>query len=275
MAAKQREVVSWDDRIAKAAIDYWSAKDAKTRAAALAATRGCRRCASSKSTVRRWRWWSTIRETRTGERASLAGYQPGLGRAVVGAGGDVRAGRAAPRGLRHPQRHNLRAQRTYAFAERWTPWLEARGVKVVTVRAEEERIARMDAMALYYEHDYARGMGQRMCTEVWKLRPLFREVTAELERRGVKRAPGAVEVWLGITVDELARANLAGAVHPQRLSILSMAEGIGRQIAGCAYLPQTYSRAAVVAWLQEHGLEVPSRVGASCARFAAGRTGSA
>lgn len=40
MAAKQREVVSWDDRIAKAAIDYWSAKDAKTRAAALARYQG-------------------------------------------------------------------------------------------------------------------------------------------------------------------------------------------------------------------------------------------
>ena len=25
---------------------------------------------------------------------------------------------------------------TYAFAEKWTPWLEARGVRVVTVRAK-------------------------------------------------------------------------------------------------------------------------------------------
>lgn len=28
---------------------------------------------------------------------------------------------------------------TYAFAKRWTPWLEARGVKVVTVKAEKTR----------------------------------------------------------------------------------------------------------------------------------------
>ena len=70
---------------------------------------------------------------------------------------------------------------TYAFAARWTPWLEEYGVRVVTVRAHDTR---------FYERPGMNGLGtppvftthpnepdgklRRSCTQRWKIAPMRR-----------------------------------------------------------------------------------------------------
>lgn len=125
---------------------------------------------------------------------------------------------------------------TYDFAVRWTPWLEAHGVRVVTVsdldrtpdnitnkhggvfipaftayasdktgtylELEENEQGELIEMAReeYIVHRAGDDSGQfrRQCTHRWKIRPMRRW----LRSRGVKQA----EQWLGITVDEVERA---------------------------------------------------------------------
>lgn len=92
---------------------------------------------------------------------------------------------------------------TYDFAKKWTPWLEARGVRVVTVN-ESTRTRQMltgvpdTPLFTTYPDGTKSGMLRRQCTDKWKIRPMRHW----LRSRGVKQA----EQWLGITVDEVERA---------------------------------------------------------------------
>lgn len=108
---------------------------------------------------------------------------------------------------------------TYAFAETWTPWLEERGIPVVTVS---------DPRATHILKDSSRTPGQaytimpvftvgvngkrgklrRQCTSRWKIEPLHAWLGQELKRRNIRprsRPAGAVEQWLGISMDEWER----------------------------------------------------------------------
>lgn len=100
---------------------------------------------------------------------------------------------------------------TYEFAAKWTPWLENHGVRVVTVKSESSGHI-LDHTNRIYAPLYTRGkkenIGQlrRYCTGRWKITPIRRYIYAELRRRRLKREPGCIEQWLGITTDEIARA---------------------------------------------------------------------
>lgn len=146
---------------------------------------------------------------------------------------------------------------TYRFAERWTPWLEVTGVRVVTVEDREHarRIVVPTSKRRQKEFDLpcytqtGNGVGQlsRQCTDDWKLRPMRRSLSAELARRGLAKRPGAVEEWLGISLDEWQRMKDAGVQWITRRWPL---------------VEKRMSRADCVTWLQRHGLEVP--VKSSC-----------
>ena len=139
---------------------------------------------------------------------------------------------------------------TYAFAARWTPWLEERGVRVVTVRPDKaaQSAPGLNARGGVSLPAYSEGGGQfhRQCTSDWKVKPIRRWYQAN--RRNGER----VLQWIGITCDEGRRAKPADVsyvfnVYPFLGLGITMPDG------------QPWSRTRVVAWLKAHDLEVPPR----------------
>jgi 3'-phosphoadenosine 5'-phosphosulfate sulfotransferase (PAPS reductase)/FAD synthetase len=95
---------------------------------------------------------------------------------------------------------------TYEFRQRWTPWLEERGVRVVTAQAERTRPdehwgntpgIRIAAYTTWPDGTPS-GMMGRQCTRDWKISPIRRWLQAN-------RGGEPVEMWLGITLDEVTR----------------------------------------------------------------------
>lgn len=133
---------------------------------------------------------------------------------------------------------------TYAHAEKWTPWLLERGVKVITVTAPNtDVVARNRVMIPAFGNggDTKRG-GQirRQCTNDWKIRPI---------RKFVRRLIGngrsnQVEMWQGISIDEWQRMRSADVNYITNIYPL-----VDRRI----------SRAGCISWLESKGLDVPPK----------------
>jgi hypothetical protein len=162
---------------------------------------------------------------------------------------------------------------TYAFAIRWTPWLQARwpwrcglrrwlavrrgtqrAVRVLTVSGGRrlmglgqngDSYTSIPAFTRSAETFEPTGMLRRQCTHDWKLLPLRKAVRAELARRGLKLSPGLVEQWLGITLDEIQRVKPSGVQYiVNRYPFIEMFDPPMR-------------RGMVIQWLRDNGLEVP------------------
>lgn len=135
---------------------------------------------------------------------------------------------------------------TYAFAEKHTPWLEAHGVKVVTVKPDEKHRKIIDKwggvlIPAYTLSVNGTGRMNRQCTGKWKIEPIRRYIQQMREGR-------PVEMWLGITTDELQRAKKANVKYIQHRWPL---------------LEKDFARYMCIRWLKERGLDIPSR--SSCA----------
>ena len=136
---------------------------------------------------------------------------------------------------------------TYAHAAKWTPWLEARGVKVLTVVANRPDVVREDwstsILIPAFTSDRAgnRGQTRRQCTYNWKIRPIRRR-TRELLGGSLK--PGSVQSIQGISLDEWQRMRTSDVkyiVHDYPLVDLRMTRG------DCVH------------WLQTHDLDIPPK----------------
>lgn len=133
---------------------------------------------------------------------------------------------------------------TYEFAREWAPWLMARGVRVVTVRALGSRgsLVVVDGKevaipAYTVGEGGARGRIRRQCTGHWKIAPLRRWLQSE--RGGVP-----VELWLGISTDEWRRAKDADVKYIEhRFPLLELG----------------MSRMDCLLWLEAHGLPSPGK----------------
>ena len=96
------------------------------------------------------------------------------------------------------------ASGTYAFAKRWTPWLEDHDVRVVTVRDTSARITTDREGGKIWIPVFTAtpsangGMLRRQCTHRWKIRPMRKWLQAN-------RQGWPVEQWLGISMDEIQR----------------------------------------------------------------------
>lgn len=129
---------------------------------------------------------------------------------------------------------------TYAFAEKWTPWLEERGVRVVTVQQPDaEPVDRFGGMMLPGYTVTPKGDGQlsRQCTQNWKRAPIRRWLQAH-------RNGQPVEMLLGISLDEWHRAkdsDVKYVTHVWPLLDLNMTRNDCRN------------------YLERHGLEVPGK----------------
>jgi len=137
---------------------------------------------------------------------------------------------------------------TYTFAERWTPWLEERGIKIITVQVPSSIRDMSDSSvtpSLFTVGPLGRGMLRRTCTDRWKIRPMRTWLRGELSRRGIMQSRGVVKKWIGITLDEANRMPISSVryivIHRPFLEML----------------PQMYTRQMCINWLQDHDLEVP------------------
>jgi len=136
---------------------------------------------------------------------------------------------------------------TYAFARKWTPWLEERGVRVVTVKADSYLTTiggdRWVTPPFYSLGPKGEGMLFRTCTDRWKVRPIQKWLR--------KNYPDVskFEKWLGITLDEIGR----------------LKQSRGREIFIYPFielLDRPWTRGMVMRWLLDNDLEIP--VKSSC-----------
>ena len=136
---------------------------------------------------------------------------------------------------------------TYAHAKKWTPWLEEHGVKVVTVHGRRTEVVveawsnsvNIPAFTLDKQTG-SRGQVQRQCTNLWKIQPIRRFIRTIIPNP----KPGAVESWLGISLDEWQRMRTSDVAF-----IVNVYPLVDRRI----------TREACVAWLQAHGLDIPPK----------------
>ena len=168
------------------------------------------------------------------------------------------------------------ASGTYEFARNYTPWLEERGIRVVTVKNPLGGIwptlqktgqthipaftkATNDAVRLVpevewtwdengegFEYETGRmievkprsdGQLKRSCTHRWKIVPIRRWLQANRNGR-------QIEQWIGISMDEYQRMKDSGVKYITNRWPL---------------IEKRMTRVGCVAWLERHGLEVPQK----------------
>ena len=141
---------------------------------------------------------------------------------------------------------------TYEHAHRWTPWLEERGLRVVTVHPQLKdavKFNRDDSASIYIPaHTLSRedttnreGQLNRQCTQYWKIRPIRTHLRSLLPKRPRQ---DAVDCWQGISLDEFTRMRTSDV-------------GYIRNVYPLVDLRMT--RMDCVQWLQNRGLEVPPK----------------
>jgi len=128
---------------------------------------------------------------------------------------------------------------TYDFARRWTPWLEAHGVKVVTVKNTATELGEKNKVDIPAFTTDGTSLGQirRQCTSDWKIAPMRRWLQANRNRQ-------PVEMWLGISLDEVQRMKDSGVQYITNRWPL---------------IEKRMSRWDCQLWLDRHGLEIPPR----------------
>ena len=143
------------------------------------------------------------------------------------------------------------AEGTYAHAAKWTPWLEARGVTVATVKGNRLNVIErwkaetagimIPAFTLPHNPHSPPGQIQRQCTSEWKINAIRRFVRSKIPG---SLQPGMVQSVLGISLDEWHRmrdSDVAYITNVYPLVDLRM------------------SRADCVTWLEANGLDVPPK----------------
>tara|TARA_Y100000310_G_scaffold133778_1_gene132761 strand:+ start:103 stop:885 length:783 start_codon:yes stop_codon:yes gene_type:complete len=138
-------------------------------------------------------------------------------------------------------------QATYAFAQKWTPWLGERGLDVVTVEAVNTEVGRGDwgrggiqipAYTLNRETG-KHGQAQRQCTHDWKITPIRRFIRTQLKIQGIQRRAGVVETWQGISWDEALRMRTSDVQYIKNVYPL---------------VDLRMTRRDCYLWLEKHGL---------------------
>ena len=141
-------------------------------------------------------------------------------------------------------------QDTYDYAQRWTPWLEARGVPIVTVQAPVTSVThpsygktsvQVPAFTVTKSNG-KKGQIKRQCTSNWKVRPVRRYIRSQLPGRP---KPGSVHALMGISLDEFTRMRSSEVQY------------IVNKYPLVNDLKMT--RQDCVQWLQDNNIEVPPK----------------
>lgn len=138
---------------------------------------------------------------------------------------------------------------TYTFIRKWQPWLESKGLRVVTVGQPNQVVVEKytgstDIPAFTATESKTGGQLRRQCTLDWKIKPMRRWLRDELERMGIKQSPGCVTQLLGISLDEYQRMKTSDVKWIENEYPL---------------IDLRMTRADCVMWLERHGLEVPPK----------------
>lgn len=88
----------------------------------------------------------------------------------------------------------------------------------------------------------APGLGKRQCTKHWKIVPVHRKIREATDTKNKRLEPGFVELWQGISVDEIFRAKESREPWIKHRFPL---------------LEKRMRRGDCVAWLKRRGLEAP------------------
>lgn len=130
---------------------------------------------------------------------------------------------------------------TYAYAAQMTPWLERRGVTVVTVSDAQPlpvvASPATDIPAFTATDSGKNGMLRRQCTESWKIRPMRKWLQAHREGR-------QVEQWIGISLDEVQRMKDSDVKYVTHRWPL---------------IERRMTRVDCMTWLQRHDLPIPPK----------------
>ncbi|MDP2728852.1 MAG: hypothetical protein Q8P59_15085 [Dehalococcoidia bacterium] len=141
---------------------------------------------------------------------------------------------------------------TYDFARQWTPWLGEHGLTVVTVEGKRTEVVREDwgdgsvlipAFTVDSETG-AEGQIRRQCTHDWKITPIRHWIREELSRQSRKAAPGAVECWQGISLDEALRMRTSDVKYLTNVYPL---------------VDLRMTRMDCIQWLEARGLPIPPK----------------
>ncbi len=138
-------------------------------------------------------------------------------------------------------------EHTYRFAAEWGPWLEDRGIVVVTPKVDAQPWNEHGGVVIpaYVASDTGKiGQMKRQCTYHWKLIPVRQVIHEALRDRGLPMQTDIVDLWIGISTDEVHRAKdseVAFVKHRFPLLELGM------------------SRTDCKRWLKAHGLSEPGR----------------
>ena len=138
---------------------------------------------------------------------------------------------------------------TYAFRQQWEPWLQERGLRVVTVSDEVQAVTKVtteqtDLPAYTNTPNTRGGMLRRQCTHRWKIEPIRRWLREELQHQGLRKGPGAVESLQGISLDEW-----------QRMKDSDVQWIVNRY----PLVEMKLTRGDCVQWLERHGLPTPPK----------------
>jgi 3'-phosphoadenosine 5'-phosphosulfate sulfotransferase (PAPS reductase)/FAD synthetase len=107
---------------------------------------------------------------------------------------------------------------TYKFAKKWTPWLEEKGIPLVTVSDVKtkqivDKWSGVFIPAFTIGENGKRGQLRRQCTIRWKIEPIRRFLRKRIKEQQIKLLPGIVNMQLGITTDEFMRARDSDAKY--------------------------------------------------------------
>jgi hypothetical protein len=131
---------------------------------------------------------------------------------------------------------------TYAFAAKWTPWLQEHGVRVVTVYPKhndpvDNGYGWPDEPFYAINLDGSNGQIKRQCTTQWKIAPMRRWLQANRGRQ-------PIEQWIGISLDEYQRMKNSNVKYITNRWPL---------------IEKRMTRRDCALWLERHGLEVPPK----------------
>lgn len=89
------------------------------------------------------------------------------------------------------------------------------------------------------------GRIKRQCTKEYKLEPIRRQLSDILKERGIKKSPGVVEQWIGISRDEMKRMRLSDARY------------IVNRFPLVFDIPMT--RLSCLQWLEDNDFQIPKK----------------
>lgn len=136
---------------------------------------------------------------------------------------------------------------TYAFRERWEPWLIQNGLRLIIVSCPEHAVkvaSNKTDIPAFTKTPESDGQLRRQCTHRWKIEPIRRWLTSELKRIGKKKQKACVTQLLGISLDEYQRmsdSDVQWIQHEYPLIDMRM------------------TRADCESWLRSHDLPIPPK----------------